>query len=307
MGGVGGGAGVVAGSKGLMIRNDAPTGIALGRGRNNLFVDLYNTSTAQRGGGVSVLWLVNYTARLADSGHSAHSHTASYLIHTHGTGASVQDVLTTTNAPLIPETDYFISALGMSLEYFTSGAAAKGAASIVAERLVAEGGLKWERVYSDAGIDDAEVGQYYALAQIRSLFNRWNGDADTARLAIETNRRYRVTIPSSAATTAFIHKLTFDLTYHSITYAITGRIKGSAGGTVTVSLHRTATGEKVLTTTVTGNATFSFTWYDDTEEVYVMATESATLRNISASVLAPANVGDINLRDTLPLNAGWYS
>jgi hypothetical protein len=66
-------------------------------------------------------------------------------------------------------------------------------------------------------------------------------------------------------------------TYHAITYSVSGTVSGSAGGTVTLNLCRANTGERVLTTTRTGNGTYTFTWYDDTENVFVEARESGAL------------------------------
>jgi hypothetical protein len=44
---------------------------------------------------------------------------------------------------------------------------------------------------------------------------------------------------------------------------------------VTIDLHRSDTGEKVATTTRSGNGAYSLTWYDDTVDVYVVAYEAA--------------------------------
>jgi hypothetical protein len=67
------------------------------------------------------------------------------------------------------------------------------------------------------------------------------------------------------------------ITYHSITYTVSGTVSGSSGGTVTLNLHRATSGEKILSTTRTGNGTYTFTWYDNTEDLFVEARESGTL------------------------------
>lgn len=81
---------------------------------------------------------------------------------------------------------------------------------------------------------------------------------------------------SAAATNRTIVGIANFLTYHAITYTVSGTVYGSAGGTVTLSLHRSDTHEVVLTTSRTGNGAFSFTWYDNTVDVYVVARESDT-------------------------------
>jgi hypothetical protein len=66
------------------------------------------------------------------------------------------------------------------------------------------------------------------------------------------------------------------MTYHTITYTVSGSVTGSAGGTVNLELERDGTDELVLSTSRTGNGSFSFTWYDNTENVYVSAREDST-------------------------------
>ncbi len=66
------------------------------------------------------------------------------------------------------------------------------------------------------------------------------------------------------------------ITFHSITYTAADSISGFSG-TVDLSLHRAASGEKVLETTRSGDGAFSFTWYDDTEELYVVADDGTNV------------------------------
>jgi hypothetical protein len=71
--------------------------------------------------------------------------------------------------------------------------------------------------------------------------------------------------------------LDMNYTYHSNTFSVTGSVAGSAGGTVELQLLRTADDKKLATTSSIGNGDYSFTWYDNTEKVYVVARESGVL------------------------------
>lgn len=66
------------------------------------------------------------------------------------------------------------------------------------------------------------------------------------------------------------------MTYHSITFTVGGTISGSGGGTVNIGLWRTTNKELALTTSRAGDGAFSFTWYDDTQDVFCEALEDAT-------------------------------
>lgn len=266
------GSGFVCGNKGLMIRNDSPTGISFARGRNTLQMDVYNTSTTQRGGNVGGFWLLNYTSDKASAGSGAHNHTIMWPMYTQDTATAAQQYITTAGAPNIPEANYFVTALGFHLN-FMQGAAMQGLA-VKAERLASgEGGLIFERIYADISQHDTEMGVYDTWIQARTFFNRWTGDADSTRLPLETNRRY---IMNSANATFWPNHLIMMLTYHSITYTVSDTVTGF-GGTVTISLVRNASGEKVLETTRAGDGSFSFTWYDNTEEVFVSADDGTNV------------------------------
>lgn len=66
------------------------------------------------------------------------------------------------------------------------------------------------------------------------------------------------------------------LTYHAITFTVSGTVSGSNSGTVNLGLHDATTGELLLTTSRSGDGSYSFTWYDDTADVYVAAYEDDT-------------------------------
>lgn len=276
------GSAAVCGNKGLMIRNDSPTGITLARGRNVLQMDCYNTSTTQRGGNVGGFWIVNYTSDKATDGVGAHNHTVFWPMYTEDTGAALQQKITAAGSIAIPETEYFISALGYEAKAMI-GTASQGI-TIKVERLAAgEGGLIYEPIYADLGQSDTEMGLVACYAQARTLFKRWPGDDASDRLDIETNRRYMM---NSGNGIAMWESLMGMITYHSIKYTVAGNITSSNGGTVNLRLLRASNGEVLLQTSRVGNGAYSFTWYDNTEEVYVHAFEDEFFTRSSAPGLA---------------------
>jgi hypothetical protein len=282
------GSGVIAGGKGMMVRNDAPTELSFTRGKNILQMDIYNTSANGKGGNFGVLWMLNYTSDVASSGVGSHNHSIIWPLAFHGTGVATLNVITATTAPIIPESNYYISALGLHLGFMNNGTNVVSTPSINIERVVAEGGLIWECGYSDAGINDTEVGYNESWSQTRSQFKRWIGDTVDDRMDIETSRRYGLYIPNQtvAATAAFWETFQLYMTYHSIAYTVSGTISGSAGGTVTIKAYRTGTSDLIYITSRVGDGAYSFTWYDNITEIYIEAYEDITHRGRSINATA---------------------
>jgi len=266
---------VVAGGAGLMIRNDAA--FTLARGRNTLSADVYNTDTTDLGNNLASVWLVNYTSGVPSQGYWAANHTVIRNLKAVGTQAAASQSIVSAIAPDIPETTNFRTSIGLRYVYTSNGSGNAAGVHVGAERSSGEGGPIWENVYEALGGTDPEVGVRTAWATARSVFNRWVdnsiSDADSNRLMLETARRWRVCLGGSCA--SFDH-LDLFITYHSITFTISGTVTGSSGGTVNLSLCRVSTGEVVMKTTRSGNGAYSFTWFDDTEEMYVEAYEDGT-------------------------------
>lgn len=272
-----GGSGLVCGSYGFLIRKD--NAITFAKGRNSVFLDIYADLV---GSNYSAMFMVNYTSDKSSSGIGAHNHTVMYPLHWHGTGASIGSVLTSSVGITIRETNYFISNCGIVCSAMSANAAASFLA-ISMEILAAEdSAMRFVPIYYDYTRLDTEIGNYISTIQIRDEIKRWNGDVDTNRhVNIESSRKYFMLSPTGH--NFFINKFQMFVNYHSIVKTVSGNITNSNGGTVTIDLHRAATGEKVLTTSRVGNGSFSFNWYDDTEELYVVAYEDDTYKGRSAN------------------------
>jgi hypothetical protein len=230
--------------------------------------------------GQSGLLFLNYTSGKASAGIGAHNKTVEFFVH----GApqpSAQHVVTAAFAPTVPETAYFVNAVGFKLAALDAGNSV-GALSMRTERLAGEGpGSGWEGLMVRVALRDmgGYLGQSLSFIDASSKFRRGSWDADSARLALTGSRRYQINERSSSITP--MHPfLYFLLTYHSVTKTVSGTVTdGAAVAQVgaTVSLHRSDTGEKVGSATTNGSGVYTITWFDDTIEVFTETRINGTL------------------------------
>jgi hypothetical protein len=280
------GAAITCGSNAAMVRNDSA--FTLARGRNELNFDAYRTDTTDYGWNLSGFWLVNYTSDIAANGIGAHNHTVERPVAVFGTAAAAATVTTIAQSVAIPETEYFITALGTELTVMTATGTAPSAWTVLVERLAGEGGIQWEPAYIDSAQTDPEVGAFLMYSQMRALFYRWDGDPASDRIDLETGRRWRIHMNGSTAVTGW-YGLSVLLTYHSIQYTVAGTVSDyvdADGAGLTVWIHRTTSGERIGVTTTTSGGAFSWPWHDDTEEVFAVCLESSTTTGASASDVA---------------------
>lgn len=273
----------VGGGAGLMIRNDSA--FTLARGRNEINCDIYNTDAADLGFNLASCWIVNYTSGKSSQGSHLHNKTHMRAMRVTGTSAAAVQSLIAATTPFFPA-QYFLGSIGLRYIYTSNTTGNPAGVHVGVERLAGEGGIEWENVYESLGGTDPEVGIRQAFATARSVFNRWPGDADASRLDLDTARRWRIALGGACA--SFDH-LELMSTYHGITYTDTTEVTGSNGGTVTLHLCRADTGERVLTQQRTGNGSVTWTWYDNTEEMFVDAYEGANYLGRSANGLFPGS------------------
>lgn len=241
--------------------------ITLARGKNTLQLDAYRSTTTILGWSVCSYWYINYQCDVPTEGIGAANKTAHLLQRGMSTVAAAGDLILSAAAPSIPESDYFINAVGT--EVWTMSSSFPGVTART-ERLSAEGGPAWELVLFDGAHLDAEYGRTTSIAQARALYRRFPGDLDSGRVDIETARRRQYTALN--VTAQFWVKLLTTLTYHSCLYTVSGTVSGSDAGTVTIDLIRA--GAKVKTTTRSGDGAYSIGWYPDGQEVYTVASDA---------------------------------
>jgi len=244
----------------------------LSRGRNLIDVDWYST-VASAGSNMCAIMFLNYTSGKAGNGDGQHAHSTCWSICDAANALSIQRNIAAPNTLFnIPETDYYVTGLGFEVLGVATGAAATGLV-LQAERQAAEDpGAGWVDFASALVRTDAEIGVQWSVGAAREEWDRWPNETDSSRLALETTRPYRIC--SSTTMTLGVRSW---LTYHANTFTVSGNITGSSGGTVNIEIFRSSSGEKIGSTTRVGNGTWTFTWYDNTENVFATAKESSTL------------------------------
>lgn len=272
---------VLCGSNAAMIRNDAA--FTLARGRNSLNVDVYRTDATDLGSGPTGFFIVNYTSGKSAKGTGAHNHTVFYSITQSGTAAVATAATIAALALQIPETTYFINSLGIRWLYLHANVTLPADFLLQVERLSGEGGIAWEPLINISNNSDPEVGAYHAYVQDLSVFRRWVNDAESNRLDVETARRYRWTTLAGTGWPT----IDFMLTYHDITYTVGGNITGFTG-TVNFDLIRRLDSKLLQKTSRVGDGAYSFTVYDNTEAVYVAASDG-TNKGVTLALPAPGS------------------
>lgn len=275
----------VAGSSCLQRTCDAD--LSLARGRNTLTADVYRTDTTDRGWNISGIWIINYKCGKPTGGWGKANRTVKWNIQAFPNASGSLEQTISAIAPTIPESNYFMSAIGCEIVCNTSSSSNLTSYTIRVERLGSspdEGGPKWENVYRDITHTDPEVGPRFMYAQMRELFKRYPNDQDSTRMDIEQARRWKYF--SGNGINTWMTLLNICMTYHTITFSVAGDVTGSGGGTVTLKLHRASNGELLDSTSRSGNGAYSFTWYDSVENVFVEAVEDGTHLGRSADGVA---------------------
>lgn len=225
--------------------------------------------------------LLNYTSGVATQGVGAHAQSRYNLIA--GSTATPAISRTVTGAALTlgtDETNYWLTGAMPEINIDHQGTVAAYAYAMSIERAGDEGeGEGWEPIFAGMTISDIERNcciRIYSSA--RSTFRRYPADLDTSRLDVTTSRSWRLDTPVACYTA-----WGFWATFHTITFTVSGNITNSNGGTVNIALYREDTGERMLETSRTGNGSYSFTWYDNTENVFVEAYEDDDYKGRSAN------------------------
>lgn len=239
------------------------------RGRNTFTIDLYRLSTLTADPtNLNGYILLNYISGVASEGISAHSHTIFQNLYRWN--ALLSDKLITNPFALtIPETNYWINAIGI-ISIFWDASSINALTADVEVKPGESKGSGFIDLYTDAVQTDAERQCSIIWMKCRDVFKRYPGDTDTERIDVQIPRVYRFFTPGTTARGLYLF-----MTYHTISYPITGSVKNYSGdGTgITVSVFRAHDDEKVLSLTTGISGSFSGSWYDNTEDIYVVVRE----------------------------------
>jgi hypothetical protein len=247
-------------------------GVTIGRGKNNLVIDTYRTDATDLGWNLSGVVYLNYKSGVSSQGIGGHNHTTWWKVLDWDAALTALREASAF-APNIPETNYWTSGIGFQMIHWD--AAATNALNWSGEVLSGEGGEDgWRDLYADLFVKDAERACQIIYCRARADMKRWPNDTDPERLGIETSRKYRY---SNLATCS--KGVAMMLTYHAITFTVSGNVTGSSGGTVDIDCY-TEDGDEILhigSTSRVGNGSYSLTWYDNVYNCYAEARESGTL------------------------------
>jgi hypothetical protein len=245
-------------------------GITLARGKNTLTVEYY-IGTAGRISAPSVKLILNYTSGKSGSYGEANTRTVHYIYKDQSTTPAATYKAAIGKVPSIIE-DYYLVNLSHEIRMLPTGTTVAGL-SFYVERQSGEGvAAGWEELCNVATTGVAEVGPMIGFVDNTGKYRRYANDPITKRMNLETARDYYLycrALVTQLAVEAWV-------TYHAMTFTISGTISNSNGGTVNLYLHRASDGELLLSTSRVGNGAYSFTWYDSAENVFVQAYEDST-------------------------------
>lgn len=256
-------------------------GISLARGDGNtITIDCYRTDATDLGWNLTGVIILNYKSGVSASGIWAHTHTTWWkVLDWDAALTSLREAAAM--APNIPEANWWLTAIGYHMVHWDTASAngIQWEAEILAGEGMADG---WRDLYADIFVKDAERACQIVYCRARDAFDRHPGDTDTDRLALEGSRKYRY---ANAATCA--KGVAMIVTYHSITFTLSGTISGSGGGTVNIYVKKAAdpTREVLFTTSRVGNGAYSVTVYDDVADYAVDAFEDDTHVGASAEAV----------------------
>jgi hypothetical protein len=274
------------------------SGISLQRGLNNIVIDFHTTGTGTGtlGSNVSGLIFLNYYSSVSSQGADAHSHTTYWINRPHATGNLVERLqYSGATTPIIPETNWYSVGIGYEGKVHTSGTTVGSLAFCFQTEIQSteREGAGWLDFYNSIYSSDPEIGPSLIWARARDDYQRHPRDPDSSRLNPLTARDYRFDV--SQVSTIF-WQATKMITYHSITFPVAGNITGSDGGTIQIDLIRTDIAEIVDTTTRVGDGAYSFTWYDNTIDMIVLAYENDDKKGVSVQEVASSSTSfDIDL------------
>ncbi len=254
------------------------SGFVLSRGANTIQVEVWANSAATATN-VSGYFLLNYHSGKSDIGADAHNHSVSFpLFATSAAGTNLSQGSLTT--PSIPENNYDLRAVS-----YCMGITSPGSTSIILDAEVnGSDGLVngWVTLGSDTATQDGEIGYGESWVRARDMFYQYPNHPDAAnRMDIELARGYRI------FTSASTHKsLAVWITYHAMTYAISGTISNYSGATVSGLTVKVYDPFDVYhgSTTTSSSGTYTYTVYDQIPGYVTLCRVSPTLMGRSDTI-----------------------
>jgi hypothetical protein len=276
-------------------QNFIPT-LSLNRGKNTLDFDLFHPLDSAPMSAralinidisLSSCWIINYTSGKSAQGTGAHNHTIfnSVLDHYAWPGNYIYGFEVTGKSLIkIADPYYYFNSSMFTMNFVAARADANESmprpyATLSKFSSEGAGNFRINNQYSTI-MDLSFMSIRRFNSDVTDISKKFKDDPTTGKYDLSLTRSLAIMgsfNPSASPWGLEVIGLDMNYTYHSNTFSVTGSVAGSAGGTVELQLLRTADDKKLATTSSIGNGDYSFTWYDNTEKVYVVARESGVL------------------------------
>lgn len=229
-------------------------GITIARGMQVLDTAFYaTTNTAYL---PTALLFLNYTSAKSSLGAHLHAHTVIEFIRGMANAATVV-VSTDTSAAIVPTitpASFWINNLGYFLNWYDTTFASQFAHGLHISAQVQGselGGVGWEPVFDLLGTyNNSGCTPHQKFSNKTRRFKRWANDWNaTYLLNPKTSRVYSFFVTGNSG--GLIPGLMSMVTYHGITFTASGTVSNYTGNGsgITVTIHRSDTGEKIATAT----------------------------------------------------------
>lgn len=247
-------------------------GVTIARGENTITIDVYRDDATDLGWSLSGLIVLNYKSGVASAGPAAHTHTTVWKVLDWEAAASLQERVSSSLAPNIPETSYWVTDVGMAGVVWD--AVQSNVTFVSAEVKSGEGaGDGWRFLHGFANRRDAELACQWVFGPAADAFDRHPSDPDASRMALETARTYRLANPGFGQS-----GLVMLVTYHALTWSFSGTVTGYTGdgSGIIVEIHRVDNDQKLYEATTAAGGTYSATVYDNVVSLYGHARQDGT-------------------------------
>ena len=253
------------------------TGFSISRGKNVFSVNTY-ASTSNAVGAYSALFIINYTSDVP-SDPDANNHTIRHIFNESETSFNTNALIDVVNSKIaigfFATNNHFISCFGLMI--FLNGFSTT---VYSLDCSVRKAGLDsnqknlWFPIVSVTTPAGNERSWSYLFSNDTDLFERYRYyPSQNLRLVTHQNRYFKWYSNTNTKV-----GLCWLVTFHQNTYTVTGTLSNYSGdgSGVTVNFYRVSDKELLGSTTSNVGGSFSWTWYDDTEEIFAEARESST-------------------------------
>lgn len=254
---------------------------SLRRGNNLIDISCYVSSASISANTVSGYLIINYESDISSAGVGSHNHTVYKTCFVWDSLAQTA-IASPARAFAIPHTNYFLNGHGFCLNVWQNTVA--NAVILDVAILAAESAsLGFSTIFYEAYENTAELTASLVHARAHEVFRAYPQDITPNRLDIEAARVYRMQAPVTLRSGG-----AFIVTYHALTFTAAGVLSGHNNALPTeLALVKASNGDAVQTQILpAGTAAYSFTLYDNTEDYFIDAFQSASLVGRSARAKA---------------------